>query len=50
MSVFRIYVEKKPEFAVEAASLLSDIKSALGLEGLDLLLLKEIHQFGIGIQ
>ena len=23
---------------------------ALGLEGLDLLLLKEIHQFGIGIQ
>ncbi|SDB44679.1 phosphoribosylformylglycinamidine synthase [Ruminococcaceae bacterium FB2012] len=34
MSVFRIYVEKKPEFAVEAASLLSDIKSALGLEGL----------------
>ena len=34
MSVFRIYVEKKPEFAVEAASLLSDIRSALGLEGL----------------
>ena len=34
MSVFRIYVEKKPEFAVEAASIMSDIKSALGLEGL----------------
>ncbi|MBR3665601.1 MAG: phosphoribosylformylglycinamidine synthase [Ruminococcus sp.] len=34
MSVYRIYVEKKPEFAVEAASLMSDIKSALGLDGL----------------
>ena len=34
MSVYRIYVEKKPEFAVEAASLVSDIKSALGLENL----------------
>ncbi len=34
MSVYRIYVEKKPEFAVEADSLLSGIKSALGLEGL----------------
>ena len=26
MSVFRIYVEKKPEFAVEAQSVLSDVK------------------------
>ena len=34
MSVYRIYVEKKPEFAVEAASLISGIKSALGLEQL----------------
>ena len=34
MSVFRIYVEKKPEFAVEASSLMSDIRSALGLGGL----------------
>ena len=34
MSVYRIYVEKKPEFAVEANSLLGGIKSALGLEGL----------------
>ncbi|MGN0595490.1 MAG: AIR synthase-related protein, partial [Hominimerdicola sp.] len=34
MSVYRIYVEKKPEFAVEADSLISDIKSALGLENL----------------
>ncbi len=34
MSVYRIYVEKKPEFAVEAASLVSGIKSALGLENL----------------
>ena len=31
MSVFRIYVEKKPEFAVEAQSVLSDIKTALRL-------------------
>ncbi|MBR1739433.1 MAG: phosphoribosylformylglycinamidine synthase [Ruminococcus sp.] len=34
MSVYRIYVEKKPEFAVEADSLLGGIKSALGLEAL----------------
>lgn len=34
MSVYRIYVEKKPEFAVEANSVLSDIKSALGMEKL----------------
>ncbi|MCM1530501.1 MAG: phosphoribosylformylglycinamidine synthase [Alistipes sp.] len=32
MSVFRIYSEKKPEFAVEAQSLLSDIKTALRLD------------------
>jgi len=31
MSVFRIYVEKKPEFAVEAKSVLSDIQTALRL-------------------
>ena len=34
MSVFRIYTEKKPEFAVEASSQLADIKSALGISGL----------------
>ena len=34
MPVYRIYVEKKPEFAVEARSLLGDIRSALGIEGL----------------
>ena len=34
MSVYRIYVEKKPEFAVEANSLIGGIKSALGLENL----------------
>lgn len=34
MSVYRIYVEKKPEFAVEAKSIIADIKSALGLENL----------------
>ena len=32
MSVFRIYSEKKPEFAVEAQSVLSDIKTALRLD------------------
>ena len=31
MSVFRIYVEKKKEFAVEAQSVLNDIKTALRL-------------------
>ncbi len=31
MSVFRIYVEKKPEFAVEAQSVLNDIRTALRL-------------------
>jgi len=34
MSVFRIYVEKKPEFAVEAKSVLSDVKTALRLNSL----------------
>lgn len=32
MSVFRIYSEKKPEFAVEAQSVLSDIQTALRLD------------------
>ena len=32
MSVFRIYSEKKPEFAVEAQSVLNDIKTALRLD------------------
>ena len=31
MSVFRIYSEKKPEFAVEAQSVLSDVRTALRL-------------------
>lgn len=35
MPVFRIYVEKKPEFAAEAKSLLSDMKTALQIQGLD---------------
>ncbi|MCD7730938.1 MAG: phosphoribosylformylglycinamidine synthase [Oscillospiraceae bacterium] len=34
MSVFRIYVEKKPEFAVEAKNLLSDVRTALRLDKL----------------
>ena len=38
MSVFRIYVEKKPAFAVEAKATLRDIKNSLGiaLDGLRL--------------
>ncbi|MBQ8905041.1 MAG: phosphoribosylformylglycinamidine synthase [Ruminococcus sp.] len=31
MSVYRIYVEKKPEFAVEAPALLADLRTALRL-------------------
>ncbi len=31
MSVFRIYVEKKPEFAVEAKSVMNDVQTALRL-------------------
>ncbi len=34
MSVYRIYVEKKAEFAVEAQSVLSDVKTALMLAAL----------------
>lgn len=34
MSVYRIYVEKKPAFAVEAADILSDIKTVLMLDGI----------------
>ena len=35
MPVFRIYVEKKPEFAVEAKSCLNDLKTALRVEGVE---------------
>ena len=31
MPVFRIYVEKKPEFAVEADAVRHDLKASLGL-------------------
>ncbi|MBR6336627.1 MAG: phosphoribosylformylglycinamidine synthase, partial [Ruminococcus sp.] len=34
MSVYRIYVEKKKDHAVESVSILNDIKSALGMSGL----------------
>ncbi|MGN1137773.1 MAG: phosphoribosylformylglycinamidine synthase, partial [Oscillospiraceae bacterium] len=34
MSVYRIYVEKKPEFAVEAKKVLSDVKTALRMDNL----------------
>ena len=32
MAVFRIYTEKKPQFAVEAQSVLSDLRTALQLD------------------
>ncbi len=35
MPVFRIYVEKRSEFAVEAHALLSDLKTALRIDGLE---------------
>ena len=35
MSVYRIYVEKKAPFAVEAAGVLSDIRNTLGIEGVE---------------
>ncbi len=35
MSVYRIYVEKKPEFAVEAKSLAANLRSALGFDELE---------------
>ena len=31
MSVYRVYVEKKAPFAVEAQGVLSDIRSSLGI-------------------
>ncbi|MCL2857333.1 MAG: phosphoribosylformylglycinamidine synthase [Oscillospiraceae bacterium] len=34
MAVYCIYVEKKPDFAVEAGQLLADLRSTLGLDGL----------------
>ena len=34
MSVFRIYVEKKPDFAVEANGVYSDVKTALRIHNL----------------
>ena len=33
MSVYRIYVEKKPQFAVEGGAVLSDLQTALRIEG-----------------
>lgn len=35
MSVFRIYVEKREEFAVEAAHILSDLKTALAIDNVE---------------
>ena len=39
MAVFRIYVEKKPEFAVEAQAVLSDLQTALRLNVTDVRIL-----------
>ena len=35
MPVYRIFVEKRPEFAVEAAGVLADLKTALRLSGVE---------------
>ena len=35
MSVYRIYVEKKPQFAVEGKAVLSDLKTALQIKGIE---------------
>ena len=35
MPIYRIYVEKKPRFALEANTLFSKIKADLGLDGID---------------
>ena len=35
MSVRRIYVEKKPEFAVRAHELAEDIRNYLGIQSID---------------
>lgn len=35
MSVRRIYVEKKPEYAVRAGELFEDIKTYLGISGIE---------------
>ncbi len=35
MAVFRIFVEKKPAYAVEAASVLADVKTALQMDGIE---------------
>ena len=35
MAVYRIYVEKKPEFAVESKAVLSDLRTSLRLEALE---------------
>ena len=35
MAVFRVFIEKKQPYAVEAQSVLNDLRSALGLDGLE---------------
>ena len=44
MSVYRIFVEKKPAYAVASEELREDLRSALGIELLELLSL--IHILG----
>lgn len=48
MSVYRIYVEKKPEFAVEAHNILNDIRTSLQMPGVtDVRLLNRYDVEGI---
>ena len=47
MAVFRIYVEKKPAFAVEADSTRSDIRASLGIDLKGLRLLNRYDVEGI---
>ncbi len=48
MPVFRVYVEKKPPYAVEARALLGELRSLLGLQGLrDLRILNRYDVEGI---
>jgi phosphoribosylformylglycinamidine synthase len=49
MPVYRIYVEKKPEFAVEANGVLTDLKTAINPKGLETLkILNRYDVEGIG--
>ena len=46
MPIYRIYVEKKSRFALEANTLFSKIKADLGLDGIDSL--RIIYRYDVG--